>query len=145
MTAPHADPAVRRAQRVLAMVHELHKQGYQRIRIMPGMSSSGADWRCSITHVGNIAPKDGAKIVDWQLDCAHYTSGQDNSYFFGKMPRQTRRAIWPPSSWTDSRPSRALVGALTGRTSAGTAGCSASPKRVHCRSLTPTTPAMART
>ena len=37
----HPDPIVRRCQRVLAMVHELHKRGYQRLRIMPGMSPSG--------------------------------------------------------------------------------------------------------
>ena len=71
----------RRAQRVLAMVHELHKAGYQQLRICPGMSPSGCYWRVAITHKGNILKAHGAMIADYEKDAAHYTSGQDNLYF----------------------------------------------------------------
>lgn len=36
------------------MVHELHKRGYPKLRICPGMAPSGCAWRCSISHVANI-------------------------------------------------------------------------------------------
>jgi hypothetical protein len=34
---------------VVEMVHELHKAGYQLLRISPGLSPSGIHWRCPIT------------------------------------------------------------------------------------------------
>ena len=44
----HPEPHIRRAIRVLAIVGELHKRGYQRLRVMPFMSPSGVHWRCLI-------------------------------------------------------------------------------------------------
>ena len=44
----HPDPIIRRAVRVLAMVGEFHRRGYQKLRVMPFMSSSGHAWRCWI-------------------------------------------------------------------------------------------------
>ncbi|MCE8546317.1 hypothetical protein KBY25_10840 [Ruegeria pomeroyi] len=78
------DDLWRRAVRILAMVHELHKAGYQRIRIYPFLSPSGCNWRCWISPVTNIA-NDGYQLLEEDLDCrlgivAHYTSGQDNEY-----------------------------------------------------------------
>ena len=69
-----SDPLVRRSQRVLLMVHELHKLSYQRLRIAPGMSPSGMHWRCSVTHVGNIKRTHGAMMCDFD-DAAHYATG----------------------------------------------------------------------
>lgn len=74
-------PQIRRAQRVLLMVHELHKLGYQRLRIAPGMSPSGCHWRCSVTHAENILKTNGAFMKEWNDECAHYSSGQENAYF----------------------------------------------------------------
>lgn len=71
----------RRALRVLQMVHELHKAGYQRIRICPGMSASGGSWRCAVTPMDNIERNHGAMLVDWDNGVARYTSGQKNHYF----------------------------------------------------------------
>lgn len=67
------------------MVHELHKAGYQRIRILPFLAPSGCYWRCWITPISNIA-SDGYTILedDWEKRAgivAHYTSGQGNHYF----------------------------------------------------------------
>lgn len=71
----------RRALRVLRIVHEFHKQGYQRMRIAPGMSPSGGSWRCSITPRSNILRTHGAKLRDWGRLTAHYSSAQSNNYF----------------------------------------------------------------
>ena len=54
---PAIDLTARRGTRVIAMVHELHKAGYQRIRIVPGISGSGMHWRCSVTF--------GAMVESW--------------------------------------------------------------------------------
>lgn len=71
----------RRALRVLRLVHEFHKQGYQRMRIAPGMSPSGCSWRCAITPRSNILRTHGAKLSSWDRLVAHYSSGQGNEYF----------------------------------------------------------------
>lgn len=75
----------RRCTRVLAMVHELHKAGYQRIRILPMISPSGGHWRGIITYAGNVAD-DGYHILDWDMDdrvgsVARYSSSQENEFF----------------------------------------------------------------
>lgn len=79
------DASYRRCTRVLAMVHELHKAGYQRVRILPMLSPSGCHWRGIITYSDNVAD-DGYHILDWDMDdqigsVARYTSGQQNEFF----------------------------------------------------------------
>lgn len=74
-------PEIRRAQRVLLMVYELHKAGYQRLRIVPGMSSSGLYWRVSITPIINILKTHGAMPREFDKEAAHYSSGAENRYF----------------------------------------------------------------
>jgi len=83
--APPEDPSVRRCVRVLSMVHELHKAGYQRLRVLPFLSPSGAYWRAWITSADNVAA-DGYTLIDWDSEdrgqtVAKYTSGQDAEYF----------------------------------------------------------------
>jgi hypothetical protein len=75
-------------QRVLLMVHELHKQGYQRIRICPGMAPSGMHWRCAVTHSGNILTTDGAMCRDYDVDTALYSSASGQEYFGWEDARQ---------------------------------------------------------
>lgn len=82
----HPDPHLRRSHRILRMVFELHKRGYQRIRIMPGMSSSGGHWRCHISHIDNFLATNGARIhqslsLFQRSDIASYSSSQGNKYF----------------------------------------------------------------
>jgi hypothetical protein len=73
---------IRRAQRVLLMVHELHKRGYQRLRIAPGMSPSGMHWRCGVTPRMNILKTHGALLHQWSDELlAGYGSGQEAHYF----------------------------------------------------------------
>lgn len=81
--SPSTDALVRHATRVIAMVHELHKAGYQRIRMLPYLAPSGCYWRCAITFADNIAD-DGFNIVDEDYDrrlVAPYTTGDENRYF----------------------------------------------------------------
>lgn len=46
-------PRLRRCARVLRMVHELHKLGLQRLRVIPYYGHNGV-WRCCITHTGGV-------------------------------------------------------------------------------------------
>ena len=73
------DDAVYR--KVLLMVGELHRRGYQRLRIAPGLSPEGEHWRCSITPITNISTKHGARLIDWEHLAAHYTSAAGAKYF----------------------------------------------------------------
>lgn len=77
----HPDPIVRPCQRVLLMVHELHKLDFQRLRVAPGFSPSGMHWRCSVTPASNILSIHGARMKEWQPFAAHYTSGMNAEYF----------------------------------------------------------------
>ena len=61
--SPPSSPVARRTGRVVAMVHELHKAGYQRLRISPGLSPSGLHWRCPITCAANV-DADGFSVMD---------------------------------------------------------------------------------
>jgi hypothetical protein len=79
LSAP-ADASRRRALRVLTMVAELHKVGYQRLRIAAGMSPSGTHWRCSITPMDNVHVN-GWEPVDWDRNVAHYSTADGSRYF----------------------------------------------------------------
>ncbi len=89
---PPADVSLRRSLRVLAMVAELHKAGYQRLRVAAGMSPSGCYWRCHITSADNVRAN-GWEPRDWEGGVATYTSGDEDLYFGwkdapGKSARQ---------------------------------------------------------
>jgi hypothetical protein len=88
----HPEPHIRRAVRVLAIVGELHKRGYQRIRVMPFMAPSGCYWRCWIGPVKFFYRNHGAILneetgaspdgeVQARATIARYSSGQGNQYF----------------------------------------------------------------
>jgi len=68
-------------RRVMQMVAELHRMGYERLRIVPGMAPSGLHWRCNVTHVGNIRPDNGAMPEDYHKDSAIYTTGCEDQFF----------------------------------------------------------------
>lgn len=76
---PSGCPELRRYARVLSMVGELHKAGYQHIRVIPSVAPNGSFWRADITYAANLdheglTPGDG-KVV-------RYSTG-DGSQFFG--------------------------------------------------------------
>jgi hypothetical protein len=59
----HPEHHVRRAVRVLAMIGELHKRGFQRLRLMPHMSPSGLHWRCAIGSADYFYRNHGARLL----------------------------------------------------------------------------------
>ena len=93
-SVPSPHPAIRRAVRVLQMVHELHKRGYQRLRIVPGISPSGMFWRVSIDPISNILRTNGAMDLKTLRRAARYTMADENTYFNWKDARRdTARAL----------------------------------------------------
>ena len=69
--------------RLLGMVHELHKQGYQHLRIHSGLAPSGCYWRCAIFPKG-LSPQDQDRYYqkgDPDILVARYTSGDEKGYF----------------------------------------------------------------
>lgn len=77
---PALDPSIRRACRLLAMVHELHKAGYQRLRIAPGYSADGKEWRCLLTSADDVR-SDGWIPAESGYSASY--SGKEGKKFFG--------------------------------------------------------------
>lgn len=80
VTPTIADPTVRRCARVLRTVHELHRHGYQRLRVIPYFGPT-QHWRCVITHADAVLATHGAWGPTEGFWCAHYSSAQGNEYF----------------------------------------------------------------
>jgi hypothetical protein len=80
MPSTISDPTVRRCARVLRMVHELHRLGYQRLRVIPYFGGPGPFWRCNITHACAVLATHGAygPYGDWHVI---YSSSAENEYF----------------------------------------------------------------
>lgn len=78
-TVPHRNDEIRRATRVLSMVHELHKAGYQGIRVCCGITDRNADWVCHIFSATNTAPSGWAPANVEQT--IKYTPQGDDTYF----------------------------------------------------------------
>lgn len=65
---------------LLRMVRVLHERGYQRIRIVPGMSPSGTAWRCEITTAAGTRRSHGARNA-FTGPSVRYSSGSERRYF----------------------------------------------------------------
>ncbi|MGF6288301.1 hypothetical protein [Paraburkholderia youngii] len=90
--SPSRDPGREPCIRVLSMVAELHKAGYQRLRIAAGISGNGFYWRCMVTPSDNVS-SNGWEPINWGRDVAVYTSADEDQYFawtdtHGKTARQ---------------------------------------------------------
>jgi hypothetical protein len=66
--------------RVFLMLAELHRRGYEQLRIVPGMSPSGMHYRCGITPALNVASDHGALAIDTNL-VANQTSANGDRLF----------------------------------------------------------------
>jgi hypothetical protein len=91
-TEPPANASLRRSIRLLSMIGELHKAGYQGLRIAAGMNAAGTHWRCHITHAANVG-LNGWEPLDWENDIVSYSAGDDDQFFgwtdaSGKSARQ---------------------------------------------------------
>ncbi len=74
---PSSDPVAKRGCRLLAAVHELHKAGYQRIRISVGWSADGSAWRCKLVPAHRTGADGWLPIGEWP----EYLSTQGKAYF----------------------------------------------------------------
>jgi len=70
----------RQMLRVFLLVEELHRRGYEQLRICPNMSPSGMHYRCNITYADNIKPENGAVAIDFD-DAALHTSANGPNLF----------------------------------------------------------------
>lgn len=73
MRERHPDVLVRRSVRVIAMVAELHKAGFQRLRAMPFPNSSGSAWRLWIAPATYFHRNHGALL--WSPDAGDRIEG----------------------------------------------------------------------
>jgi DNA-binding transcriptional ArsR family regulator len=76
-----APPAHMLCRRVLLMVQDLHRRGYERLRVAPGLSPSGLHWRCSIVPVDHVRRDHGALAMEEDEITARYTSSQGARFF----------------------------------------------------------------
>jgi len=89
---PSQDQDVRRATRLLAMVHELHKTGRQKLRICPGYSYDMSQWRCAITTSDNVA--ENGWTPETSFDRVSYPSEGEYAYFmWADAPGKDARAL----------------------------------------------------
>lgn len=117
---PAQDSATRRACRLLAMVHELHKAGYQRLRIAPGYSADGKEWHCLLTSADNVRAegwipaesgysasyyaKEGKKFFGW-TDAGDDDARKLAAKFVERFPELSRVAAgrdWAYAGWLSS-------------------------------------------
>jgi hypothetical protein len=97
----HPESHVRRAVRVLAMVGELHRRGYQKLRVMPFMSPSGNAWRCWIgpdtlfyRNHGAFAREAGHSEEDQSTSLsARYTTGADHYFDWQDADKDDARTL----------------------------------------------------
>ncbi|OJW10307.1 MAG: hypothetical protein BGO49_07100 [Planctomycetales bacterium 71-10] len=76
-----APPAHLLCRRVLLMVQELHRRGYERLRVAPGLSRSGLHWGCSIVPASDVRPGHGAIVIDEGGVAARYDSAHGAGFF----------------------------------------------------------------
>ena len=127
----HPEPYVRRAVRVLAMVGELHRRGYQKLRVMPFMAPSGCYWRCWIGPDTLFYRNHGAFLCDEGYDeevqsnslSARYTSGEENHYFGWRDAENDDARSLATNSWPGSPGSPATAKGGVMLKQAGIRGC----------------------
>lgn len=80
----------RRCLNVLLMVAELHRRGFERLRIVPGMSPSGSAWRVTLFPASKVLRSHGAMVDDWSWGDPDpfFTSAEAVGYFGWKDAEQ---------------------------------------------------------
>lgn len=74
------DVLIRRTQRVIRMVSELHRMGYQRLRMMPYIYPLA--WRVAVGPADLFSDRNGAWVEHGDHQgCAVYSSATSNEYF----------------------------------------------------------------
>ena len=81
--SPETLTEAKNARRVFLMVAEMHKLGYESLRVAPFLSPSGCYWRCVILPASMTSPSHGARLAnadDYEL-LPRYSSGDGDNYF----------------------------------------------------------------
>jgi hypothetical protein len=78
-TQPSVDPVSKRAARVLSMIHELHKAGYQRLRVACGWDVGGVVWRARLMPSSRVSD-DGWSPISGTTR-ADYSTADGKTYF----------------------------------------------------------------
>ena len=81
-TTVRHDDAIAAARKLLEMVSELHRLGYERLRIAPYLAPSGMWWRCQIVPASAIRADRGAIRGRSEPDPeASYSNSEGTRYF----------------------------------------------------------------
>lgn len=118
--SPSDNPVVRRGTRLLSMVHELHKAGFQRLRVSFGWPADGGEWRCFLGSVADFGrdgwtpakgagghwytSSDGVQFFGW-TDTASDDARQLAAKFIERLPDTAaacRGADWEYAGWLTS-------------------------------------------
>lgn len=84
-------------RRIFLMVRELHRLGFERLRVSPGMSASGNSWRCSIVPASCISQAHGSKMGHSSLEkLEEATKKEFWAYTYGSGQQQE------PFGWKDA-------------------------------------------
>jgi hypothetical protein len=78
-TQPAHDSVAKRATRLLSMVHELHKAGYQRLRVACGWDAQGKVWRARLMPSSRVSD-DGWSPIPGTAG-ADYSTADGKTYF----------------------------------------------------------------
>ncbi|HEY5505641.1 MAG TPA: hypothetical protein VIK28_10830 [Sedimentisphaerales bacterium] len=62
--SPETLTETKNARRLFLMVAELHKLGYESLRVAPFLSPSGCYWRCVILPASMTSPSHGARLAN---------------------------------------------------------------------------------
>ncbi len=85
--APSENASVRRGARLLAMVHELHKAGYQLLRASPFRHYKSGHWLCQITCASNLEceASEATAHLPFTHDASYALqySSADGAHYFG--------------------------------------------------------------
>lgn len=85
--APSQNAIIRRGARLLAMVHELHKTGYQHLRASPFRHYKSGHWVCQITCASNLEceASEATAHLPFTHDASYALqySSADGAHYFG--------------------------------------------------------------
>ena len=85
---------IRRCVRLLAAVHELHKQGYQDLVVNCYMAPSGMYWRCALLPFEHLQWNGNGwtEISGADIESASYSSGTEGNEYFAWTDAKTDTA-----------------------------------------------------
>lgn len=78
----HCTYGAARHRQILLVVAELHRRGFQRVRIVPSLGAEGCYWQCKIVPAAAMASDDGNVLIDENFPTAAYPGDFDSEYYW---------------------------------------------------------------